>query len=101
MIQQLFLCVAFIWGVKALFSEPFILAPVGEKLENIFPRWFLKPLFLCTVCMASFWGSAFYWFKVGHDVVDWFIFCVSVAGINFIISKFIYDLLEILAGEED
>jgi hypothetical protein len=51
--------------------------------------------------MASFWGSAFYWFKVGYDVVDWITFCVSVAGINFVISKIIYDLLEILAGEED
>lgn len=65
--------------------------------RKIIPAYFHKPLFNCPVCMSSFYGSIAYWAHVYHTgtsvnlttFVTWFVFCVTLAGANRIITKFI------------
>lgn len=92
MIEPVLLTVAWIWGVNALFKEPFILYKVGEVLDTALPKWVSKPLFLCPPCMSSFHGTLMYiiLFKV-HDIPTWVIFCVCVCGINFLLKEFLYE----------
>lgn len=90
MIEQMFIGIAWIWGVKAIFTEPFIFYKQGNWMENKLPKWFCKPLFRCSVCMASFWGTIFYFGYGNHLILGWIVFCISIAGINFLIIEFLY-----------
>jgi len=67
----------------------------GQKL---LPKVLWKPFFNCPVCMASVYGSLFYWADIfahasivnSRTLAIWFVFCVCLAGMNRIITKFIH-----------
>lgn len=49
-----------------------------------------KPLFDCLPCMASIWGTLFYFMADGGN---YFVFIFSLVGLNFIVKKLI-DLID-------
>lgn len=56
--------------------------------------WFAKPLFLCRICMASFYGSIIFWTYffcfaplMQMPVLIWIGFCFALAGLNRIIMR--------------
>jgi hypothetical protein len=75
--------------------------------EQWFPSWIYKPLIGCTACMASIWGSLFYWihywgawtiesfwslprFIIVTDVsfiMNWVVFVFAVSATNRIINN--------------
>lgn len=57
-----------------------------------------KPLGTCPTCMASIYGSSFYWLaiwlnwvQIEHSLVMWPFYVLAVAGLNKIIIELIYD----------
>lgn len=99
MISNLLFAVAFTWGVRAIFSQPFIFGDVGDFLEANLPRWLCKPFFLCVVCMGSVWGTVFYFWH-GSNLFEWVVFCVSLSGINYFLIN-VYGFFENIQEKED
>lgn len=98
MIEKLLIGVFWIWGVKALFLPQFIFGKIGLWIESRSPVWLIKPLYTCPTCMASVHGTlVFILFNPGpfwdypSPLWQWPIFCVCLAGLNFIISEFLYE----------
>lgn len=67
-----------------------------EQLNNLKPRiptWLQKPLYACSICMSSIYGTLGYFIGVwtvfgGHDlktVIGWPFYVVMLAGLNAII----------------
>ena len=61
--------------------------------EKWFPSFIHRPLISCVQCMASVWGSLFYW---GHfhtitieSVIMWVVFVMCVSAMNMVINKLI------------
>lgn len=50
----------------------------------------LKPLFLCPPCMASIWGTTFYWWVFAGGIKEWIV-CVLLCSI---LNKIIYPYVE-------
>ncbi len=58
------------------------------------PVWIQKPLYSCPMCMASIWGSIFYWGSVLNTdqiinsltLIKWVAVVVAVSGLNRIIK---------------
>ena len=59
-------------------------------LSIISNKMIRKPLFECPPCMASVWGSAFYWSIFGQDIKTWIV-CVLISSI---LNKIIYGYVE-------
>jgi hypothetical protein len=47
--------------------------------------FYQKPLFSCSICMCSIWGSAIYWLLWGQSWQEWLITICGAAGFNTII----------------
>lgn len=90
MTEQLIIVTAWIWGVKAVFTDPFILHKQGEWLDKKLPSWIRKPLFRCPVCMSSVWGTYFYFYFDHAGIMDWIIFVFALAGISYLLKEFLY-----------
>ena len=51
----------------------------GKKV----PRLWAKPLFSCIACMASLWGTLFYWGLLGgNNWREWALFVLALSGLN-------------------
>lgn len=53
-------------------------------------KYINKPFFECPPCMASVWGSLFYWSIFGQDIKTWVV-CVLISSI---LNKIIYGYVE-------
>jgi len=49
-----------------------------------------KPFFECPPCMASVWGSTFYWWIFAGSIQEWIV-CVLISSI---LNKIIYGYVE-------
>ena len=92
--QTFILTVLFIYGVHAstrggmIFERLWI---VCFKILNRFskkPEFYLKPLFDCTPCMASVYGSIGYLIVYGLDI-GIIVWVFSLTGFNHILNKII------------
>lgn len=56
-------------------------------------KWYLKPLFMCLPCMASFWGLLYFLLNTKHHTLAEVLFSIIMAcGINQLINQtFFYD----------
>lgn len=91
-----------IYGVHILFQEGHLLEKLGDKLRGperspdkplTFREKVMKPIFDCPICMASVWGTI--WFFAGLEItfdIDLplrfyvpYVFCLC--GMNTIIQK--------------
>lgn len=60
--------------------------------EQWFPSWVSKPLIGCPACMASIWGSSFYWIQYWgawsmSSVMSWVVFVFATSATNRIINN--------------
>ncbi len=67
-------------GIWNAFAPGMILGWLGDFLEKHVNAHFLKPIFTCTCCMPSVWGTAI-WFLTGGDVYFWPIFVIALSGL--------------------
>lgn len=62
------------------------------RLKTLQNETLRKPLFSCPICMASIWGSLFYWLFVplGRTALEnWIPFVLCVAGLNYVFTVII------------
>lgn len=62
-----------------------------DMLEGKRYRKWLKPIIFCVYCMASFWGTIFYFvfsFIEGGGVVGWIPSIFAIAGTIHVLEKF-------------
>lgn len=81
MIYHLIICSLFIFGIWNAFNPGFIFEKADIWLDEHLPEIIYKPLIGCHICMASVWGSAYYFLFVGVDV-DVLVFVPAVSGLN-------------------
>lgn len=95
----LIFAVAWIWGVRCIFSSGHILECVGDRIENYLPKWLYKPTIGCAACMSSIHGTIWFWVVGVHllpisglvlTTFVWFAFMICLCGINFILLEAIY-----------
>lgn len=63
---------------------------IGNLLVRIFPKKgavFAKPIIRCVVCMASIYGTLFYFLFTNRDLFLWPVFLGALAGLNLIIKS--------------
>lgn len=90
MIEHLFLTVAWIWGIKAITSEPFIFWKQAEYIESKIGIWLSRPFFRCPVCMPSVWGTYFFFYYDQVGIMNWVTFVICLSGINYLIVEYLY-----------
>lgn len=100
MIEWLLIGTAWIWGIKAIFTYPFIFWKQGEWLEGILKKWICKPLFRCPVCMASFHGTFIFLFS-NVSIFLYPVFIIALAGISYLIVEILYPEHEVEFLEEE
>lgn len=60
-------------------------------LNRCMLSYFAKPLVLCTICMASVWGSAVYLLLTPEiKPIEWVVTVAAVAGLNRLISAILH-----------
>ena len=104
MILHFTITVLVIYGIKASTGKGMLLEPLYNKyiilMDRIFSKpmtyentklWYTyitKPLFDCTPCMASVWGSLSFWlYYPDPTVMAWVIWVFALAGFNYLINK--------------
>lgn len=64
---------------------------IGQWIKERISDNLAKPLFSCPTCMASIWGT-FFWFISGGSFTWWWVVaCMALSGINTIASALIYN----------
>lgn len=58
--------------------------------RNALVKYLSKPFFECPPCMASVWGSLFYWSIFHNNIGEWIV-CVLISSI---LNKIIYAYVE-------
>jgi hypothetical protein len=77
------------WGIYCLFSDGYMLGPLGQWLIKNLGLWFCKPLFACPPCMASVHGGIFA--LIVYDFTwQTIVFIMCLCGLNFIIKSILY-----------
>ena len=75
-----------IFGIWGAFGPKMIFGWLGDILEKRVPDALNKPIWSCPPCMASVWGSI-YWFSVGGRV-EWVLpFVLALSGFNRIVAS--------------
>ncbi len=92
--QTFIVTVLVIYGVHASTGKDMILGKLWLLCFNILnrftkkPEFYLKPLFDCTPCMASVYGSIGYLLTYGLDI-GIIVWVFSLTGFNYILNKII------------
>jgi hypothetical protein len=98
MIEQFIITVLVIYGVKAATSPGMILEFIEMTSIRLLTRlmkaywvnYISKPLFHCTPCMASVYGTISYWCYADNTTYSgWVIFVFAITGFNWILNKII------------
>lgn len=68
-----------ITGIWNAFNRGMIFERLGDFLCSFLPKYALKPLFECPMCMASVHGT-WIWFTTGGDLWMWPIYVIALSG---------------------
>lgn len=79
---QVLICSAAITGLHVSFWDGMIFSPVRLRYLRTLPRWASKPVYHCLTCMASVWGSIYFFTYGDLSVWQWPLFILAVAGVN-------------------
>jgi hypothetical protein len=88
MITKILLISILIAGTYLAIGE-FVWTFRKEKAEE-YQGWYLKPLFTCVTCMASVWGSIYYFILTSDpNIFDWALTCIACAYVNTLLYKLV------------
>lgn len=101
--------------INSLFCMGLIVVSEPDKLLRFLQEFFLKnnllfigkPIILCATCMASLWGSVFYWLNFLLKPIEiapiyelmllfnvnWIVYCIILAFVNTVIY-YVYDFIK-------
>ena len=88
-IQYIVLGCLWCYGVYAVFDNDHLLGKFGDWIERNTSTFYIRPIFGCPPCMASFHGSI-----IGIMIYDFrpivIIYVICLCGINYIIKNLIF-----------
>ena len=93
MILHFIITVLVIYGVHASTREGMIFEGLYMRVLFLVSRWtkrpekVLKPLFDCTPCMASFYGTISFVVYGNMPFIAWPIWVFALSGFNYILNK--------------
>ena len=76
----------FIFGLWNLFNPGMMLERLDSPAEK-YLGWFYKPVIGCSICMASVWGTAYYFTIIGANPIQWIVFCFALSGFNYFVAQ--------------
>lgn len=76
---------AVIVGIWTVCGKDMLLARPADWMEDHFPRWVTKPLFVCPPCMSSVHGT-WIWLVTGGHWTGIPIFCLALCGVMKLIA---------------
>jgi hypothetical protein len=85
-----------VFGVYTLFHEDMVFGAIGDKIRSLgdytqekYNIDVSKPLVSCPMCMASFWGTLFFFIFTGFTVVYLVPYLIALVGLNTVVNAFI------------
>lgn len=84
-LQALAINLFLIVGIWKLFQKDMLLGPIGDWLFNALGKRWSKPVFDCPPCMASVWGTAFFFVSRLQELLPWWawpIHCLALCGLT-------------------
>ena len=85
MITHLFVAACFIFGIRAIFLDGMLLGSLRGRILDGMPDWAKKPLYACPACMASVYGTLYFFAILNGPWLAWVFFCVALCGLNWMI----------------
>jgi hypothetical protein len=85
----------FIFAVHILFQEGHLFEGAGKKITQALGERWSSPLINCPICMASVWGSLWFFlglwftFEVTFHVKLWIPYIMCLCGLNYLLNKLI------------
>lgn len=79
-----------IFGVHILFSEGMLFEKGGIWIEKKVGGYWAKPLIGCPPCMASVWGTAFYFAFIKLGFILWLPYILALCGLTFIVNYLVH-----------
>jgi hypothetical protein len=108
-ILLIIVAVAWIWGIKCIFSTGHIFQKAGDWVENNLHEWVYKPTIGCQACMSSIHGTLWFWTygivvlnaeTLLSKVILWIVYLLCLCGVNFMLLESIYKEPEVKEEEE-
>lgn len=85
-------------AIFVMMKEGGLLFKVRQLLDKIIPIPFRKPFYECLWCMASIWGTVFYFTDTVR--MNYFLFLLCLCGWNYIMSLLINLMLHLIGKDE-
>lgn len=86
-----------VWGFHVAHSPGMILGGFGDELDEIFGKWWSKPIHRCPTCMSSVHGTIFFILTTLRSLslqdlsawicFDWLVFVVALSGLNWLVGS--------------
>lgn len=84
------------------FLNQYYFYPTSDIDGKKVPRLWAKPLFSCIACMASLWGTLFYWGLLGgNNWREWALFVLALSGLNTLLRlaiDYVHTQVQIING---
>ena len=90
MIEKILITNWVVFAVWVSMTEGMIFDKLGNWFDKNLPSDKLKHfVFDCPICMASLYGSLFYWIWYGDSWKEWIVVILACVGLSAIIVKFL------------
>jgi hypothetical protein len=84
-LQALLINLFIVAGIWTLFRKEMIFGKVGDFLDAKLPVWISKPTYACPPCMASVWGTTFFFLSRLYELLPiwaWPLHCLCLCGLT-------------------
>lgn len=79
-------------GIWSMTRRDMVFGPIADWLWARLPIWLCKPFFQCMPCMASVYGTGFFFLSSMREfVTPWFwpVHCLALCGAGTMIQRFL------------
>jgi hypothetical protein len=84
LLQALAINLFLIVGIWKLFQKDMLLGPAGDWMYSKLGEYRSKPVFTCPSCMASCWGTVFFFCSRLYELLPWWtwpLHCITLCGV--------------------
>jgi hypothetical protein len=85
-------------AISVMMKEGELLFKLRQLLDRIIPISFRKPIYECLACMASVWGTVFYF--TDGITMNYFQFILILCGWNYLTGLIIHLIRKLLHKDE-
>lgn len=93
MIVHLIINALFINGLYKISQEGYLLYWYRLLMEKV--PFFNSALISCVICMASIYGTLYYWIFISESIQQWIFYVISLSALNYIVCLIISILVNL------